>query len=77
MILDPQYGLLAGTGDLFTTEGTTVIPSFLDEDGDLILDEDGIPENANFFFGPAGWERLFPWGSERGVRLHRWVDHCG
>ena len=49
MILDPQYGLLAGTGDLFTTEGTTVIPSFLDEDGDLILDEDGIPENANFF----------------------------
>ena len=48
MILDPQYGLLAGTGDLFTTEGTTVIPSFLDEDGDLILDEDGIPENANF-----------------------------
>ena len=48
MILDPQYGLLAGTGDLFTTEGTTVIPSFLDEDGDLILDEDGIPENAYF-----------------------------
>ena len=49
MILDPNYGLLAGTADLFTTEGTTVSPSFIDEDGELILDEDGIPENANFF----------------------------
>ena len=34
---------------MFTTSGTTVIPSFIDSDGDLILDEDGIPENANFF----------------------------
>lgn len=49
MILDPSYGLLAGTNLLFDTDGTTILPSFIDGDGDLILDEDGIPENANFF----------------------------
>lgn len=49
IIIDPKYGILAGNGSLFTTSGTTVIPSFIDSDGDLILDEDGIPENANFF----------------------------
>lgn len=49
MILDPAYGLLAGTSMLFDTNGTTVIPSFIDSDGDLILDNDGMPENTNFF----------------------------
>ena len=49
LIIDPAYGILAGTGSLFTTSGTTVTPSFVDDDGDLILDDDGIPENANFF----------------------------
>ena len=49
MLIDPQYGIVAGTGALFTTEGTTVIPSFVDEDGDLILDDGGMPQNANFF----------------------------
>lgn len=49
LIIDPLYGIVAGTGDLFTTEGTTVTPSFIDEDGSLILDGDGLPEDANFF----------------------------
>lgn len=49
IIIDPAYGILAGNGSLFTTSGTTVLPSFIDEDGDLVLDDDGIPENANFF----------------------------
>ena len=49
MIIDPKYGLAAGTSSLFTTDGTTVTPSFVDEDGTLILDEDGMPEDANFF----------------------------
>ena len=49
MLIDPQYGIVAGTGALFTTEGTTVIPSFVDDDGDLILDDGGMPQNANFF----------------------------
>lgn len=49
MILDPKYGLVAGTGNLFITEGTTVTPSFIDEDGSILKDDDGMPENANFY----------------------------
>lgn len=49
MILDPRYGLVAGTASLFDTDGTTVIPSFSNSDGSLILDADGLPKNANFF----------------------------
>ena len=49
IIIDPQYGILAGNSDLFTTEGTTVTPSFIDEDGDIVFDEDGMPQNSNFF----------------------------
>lgn len=49
LIIDPAYGIVAGTGSLFTTSGTTVTPSFIDDDDDLMLDDDGIPENANFF----------------------------
>ena len=49
LLIDPKYGIVAGTSALFDTEGTTVIPSFVDGDGDLVLDEDGMPEDANFF----------------------------
>lgn len=49
IILDPNYGIVAGTGDLFTTYGTTVIPSFIDDDGDITFDSDGMPKNANFY----------------------------
>ncbi|WP_195416907.1 hypothetical protein [Intestinimonas butyriciproducens] len=49
MILDPKYGLLAGTDGLFTTEGTTVLPSFLGSDGEVELERDGMPANTNFF----------------------------
>lgn len=49
MILDPKYGLLAGTDGLFTTEGTTVLPSFLGADGEVELERDGMPANTNFF----------------------------
>lgn len=49
IILDPKYGVAAGTGNLFTTDGTTVLPSFIDEDGSIIFDDDGMPENSNFF----------------------------
>lgn len=49
LLIDPQYGIVAGTADLFTTEGTTVYPSFIDEDGSIIKDESGMPQNANFF----------------------------
>lgn len=49
IILDPKYGIAAGTGNLYTTNGTTVTPSFIDEDGNIIFDDDGMPENANFY----------------------------
>ena len=49
IILDPRYGIVAGSGDLYTTEGTTVTPSFIGTDGKIELDEDGFPTNANFY----------------------------
>lgn len=49
MILDPDYGLLAGSSTLFDTEGTTVKPSFIDSNGKIVLDEDGMPKDTNFF----------------------------
>ena len=49
IIIDPKYGIVAGTGNLFTVDGTTVSPSFIDEDGEITLDADGFPENSNFY----------------------------
>lgn len=49
LLIDPAYGIVAGLSSLFTTSGTTVYPSFIDSDGDMIFDSDGMPENANFF----------------------------
>lgn len=59
LLLDPDYGFVAGTGDLYTVDGTTVRPSFIDEDGDVILDEDGLPENANFYIDPRTGNAYF------------------
>lgn len=50
LILDPKYGIAGGTSLLFDTDGTTVTPSFIDENGELILDDVGMPEDANFYF---------------------------
>ena len=49
IIIDPKYGIVAGNGNLFTVDGTTVTPSFIDDDGSLVLDDVGMPEDANFF----------------------------
>lgn len=48
ILLDPKYGITAGNGNLFHVDGTTVVPSFIDDSGKMILDKFGIPENANF-----------------------------
>lgn len=50
ILLDPRWGIAGGSSLLFETSGTTVTPKFVDEDGDLILDSDNMPENANFYF---------------------------
>ena len=49
LLIDPKYGIVAGKAGLYTTSGTTVSPSFIDEDGELVLDDTGMPEDANFF----------------------------
>ena len=49
ILIDPKYGLVAGDGTLYTTDGTTVYPDFINSDGDIIKDKDGFPRGANFF----------------------------
>lgn len=49
LMLHPDYGLVAGTSGLFDTNGTQVLPSFIDEDGKITLDDDYFPKNANFY----------------------------
>ncbi len=49
IIIDPKYGIVAGTKLLFDTNGTTVTPEFMDATGDITYDSDGMPENANFY----------------------------
>lgn len=49
IVVDPQYGIVAGTKLLFDTNGTTVTPEFMDDAGDITFDSDGMPKNANFF----------------------------
>lgn len=50
MLLSPEYGFVAGKGQLYTTDGTTVIPNFLDEDGNIELNADGTPVNTGLSF---------------------------
>lgn len=49
ILLDPDYGIVAGDGALFNTNGTTVIPSFIDDSGSVVTDSEGMPANASFF----------------------------
>lgn len=49
LILDPKYGIVGGTGNLYATNGTTVTPSFVDQNGNMVLDSDGMPQNSNFY----------------------------
>lgn len=49
IIVDPDYGIVAGTKLLFNTNGTTVTPEFLDKAGSITYDSEGMPTNANFY----------------------------
>lgn len=53
MMLHPEYGFAAGEGTIYTTSGTTVTPSFI-ENGELVLDSDGMPEDVNFYVSMGG-----------------------
>lgn len=60
LLLDPRYGFVGGygpvngSGGIYRVEGTTVIPSFVDENGDIEFTKDGTPKNANFFIDISG-----------------------
>ena len=49
IIIDPKYGIVGGNGNLYTTSGTTVSPTFIDSRGKITLDADGMPTNSNFY----------------------------
>ena len=49
IIIDPKYGIVAGTGNLYSTSGTTVYPSFVGSNGAITFDGEGFPNNANFY----------------------------
>lgn len=55
ILIDPRYGIASGKGDLYTTNGTTVTPSFIDENGKIVFDDDitlkglKIPKGTNFY----------------------------
>mgnify|MGYP007027240636 CR=1 FL=1 len=47
-----MYGIAAGTGDLYSVDGTTVYPSFISlgrSRDNILFDDDGMPQNANFY----------------------------
>lgn len=59
IIIDPRWGVVAGTADLFTTNGTTITPSFVDDDGKIEFDADGMPVNANFYLNVSDGNAYF------------------
>ena len=48
IILDPKYGIAAGTANLYTVDGTTVSPAFI-ENGTITMDDDQMPKYSNFY----------------------------
>lgn len=59
MLISPKYGIAAGEDGIYTTSGTQVIPSFIDDDGDVILDSDGLPDGVNFYINPKDGTAYF------------------
>lgn len=57
--IDPNYGIVAGTKLLFDSNGTTITPEFMDGVGEITLDKDGMPENANFFLNSKTGDAYF------------------
>ena len=47
----PEYGIIAGNSNIFTIVDGEIIPSFKDDNGELIIDENtGAPLNSSFYF---------------------------
>jgi len=52
LAITPEYGIIAGNSELFSLDDETgkIIPSFVDNDGQLIVGSNGIPKNTTFYF---------------------------
>lgn len=59
ILIDPKYGIVAGPKNVLTVSGTSIAPSFIDVDGKIILDKDGIPQNANFYLDAQDGKAYF------------------
>lgn len=59
LLIDPRYGFIAGTNDLYLMSEDGITPGFIDQDGNTIYDEDGMPEGANFYLNSATGEAFF------------------
>lgn len=59
ILIDPRYGIVAGSGNLYQTSGTTVLPSFIDGDGDIIYDNEGLPDGSNFYLDIQNGDAYF------------------
>ncbi len=49
ILIHPEYGIAGGMSGLYTTDGTTITPSFIDDRGDIVFDKDGFPANTSLF----------------------------
>lgn len=53
ILISPRYGIIAGTNEMITIDGTEVNPIFEDEYG-IITDDDNMPIETNFYLGTDG-----------------------
>ncbi|MCI8609012.1 MAG: hypothetical protein HFE73_05165 [Firmicutes bacterium] len=65
ILLDPNYGILAGSGGLFTLGESGYTPNFIGEGGKIICDEEAeaynviLPKNSSFYFDIASGSLAF------------------
>lgn len=53
--MDPNYGFMAGTSELFdSTDEGNILPVCVQSNGTLSLDDDGFPKNTNVWIGIDG-----------------------
>lgn len=58
IMIDPSYGIVAGSNIYVTKSDGTVVPSFIDSNGNMIKDG-AFPINSNFFLDADGGNAYF------------------
>lgn len=59
ILIDPRYGIVAGNKDIYQTDGTTVYPSFIDNNGKIMFDDVGMPDGSNFYLDITNGDAYF------------------